>query len=97
MCPKKLLTSLYFALFHSHMSYGILLYGLAGEQYTNKISLIQKRAIRIVSNASFNAHTKPLFSELKILNFSNTLKCKLAIFMWEYDHGLLPACFSNYF
>ena len=65
MCPKKLLTSLYFALFHSHMSYGILLYGLAGEQYTKKISLIQKRAIRIVSNASFNAHTKPLFSELK--------------------------------
>ena len=97
MCSKKILTSLYFAMFHSHMSYGILLYGLAGEKYTKKISLIQKRAIRIVSNASFNAHTKPLFSELKILNFFNTLKCKLAIFMWEYDHGLLPTCFNNYF
>ena len=64
---------------------------------SQKIALIQKRAIRIVSNAPFNAHTKPLFSELKILNFSNTLKIKLATFMWEYDHGVLPLVFGNYF
>ena len=87
MCPKTVLTSLYFALFHSHMCFGILLYGLAEDQYTNKISLIQKRAIRIISNASFNALTQPLFKDLRILNFYNTLKCKFATFMWEYDHG----------
>ena len=55
--PKNVLLSLYYSLFHSHMSYGICLYGLADSQYITKISLIQKRAIRIISKAPFNAHT----------------------------------------
>ena len=47
--PKNVLLSIYYSLFHSHMSYGICLYALADSQYTSKITLIQKRAIRIIS------------------------------------------------
>ena len=60
-CPKTVLLSLYYSLFHSHLCYGICLYGLAESQYISKIILIQKRAIRILSKSPFNAHTKPLF------------------------------------
>ena len=59
-CPQSVLISLYYSLFHSHMGYGICLYGLADEQYTSKIFLMQKRAIRLISNVAFTAHTKPL-------------------------------------
>ena len=44
-CPQNILLSLYHSLFHSHMSYGICLYGLANDHYTSKIFLLQKRAI----------------------------------------------------
>ena len=40
--PKNVLLSLYYSLFHSHMTYGICLYGLAKSKYTSKIALIQK-------------------------------------------------------
>ena len=95
--PKNVLLSLYYSLFHSHMSYGICLYGLADSQYITKISLIQKRAIRIISKAPFNAHTEPLFKNLGILNFSKTLKFQFSMLMWQHDHGELPDCFNNYF
>ena len=95
--PKNVLLSLYYSLFHSHMSYGICLYGSADDQYLSKIVLIQKRAIRLLSKAPFNAHTAPLFKNLGILNFSNTLKLQLSMLMWQYDHGELPACFNDYF
>ena len=95
--PKNVLLSLYYSLFHSHMSYGICVYGLADSQYTSKISLIQKKAIRIVSKAPFNAHTQPLFKTLGILNFSKTLELQFSMLMWQYDHGDLPFCFNNYF
>ena len=96
-CSKSVLMSLYYSLFHSHLSYGICLYGMADEKYTSNIALIQKRAIRIVSNASFTAHTRPLFSELKILSFDKVLNLQLSILMWEFDHGNLPVIFNDYF
>ena len=91
------LVSLYHSLFHSHMGYGICLYGLANEQYTSKIFLMQKRAVRLISNAAFTAHTKPLFDKLKILNFDKTITFQFSLLMWEQDHGDLPQCFLDYF
>ena len=96
-CPQNILLSLYHSLFHSHMGYGLCLYGLADEQYTSKIFLMQKRAIRIISNASYTAHTKPLFDNLKILNFKKSVIFQLSLLMWDQDHGDLPKCFQSYF
>ena len=96
-CPQNFLVSLYYSMFHSHMGYGICLYGQAIEQYTSKIFLMQKRAVRIIANASFTAHTEPLFSNLKILKFSKAIELQFSMLMWDHDHGDLPPCFSNYF
>ena len=95
--PKNVLLSLYHSLFHSHMSYGICVYGLAESQYISKITLIQKRAIRIISKAPFNAHTEPLFKTLGVLNFPKTLELQFSMLMWQHDHGELPHCFNSYF
>ena len=72
--PKNVLLSIYYSLFHSHMSYGICLYGFVDSQYTSKITLIQKRAIRIISKTPFNAHTEPLFKDLMRTQFFKNSK-----------------------
>ena len=96
-CSQSVLLSLYHSIFSSHLCYGICVYGLAEEQYTNIISLIQKKAIRIIANAAYNAHTAPIFRDLKLLNFSKIIKFSQSMLMWDFEKGALPNCFDNFF
>ena len=58
---QNALKSLYLALVHSHLIYGIQILGGAANKYINDIVLLQKKAVRIICNAKYNAHTEPLF------------------------------------
>ena len=71
--------------------------GQASDIYTNKIKLIQKKAIRIITNSDYLAHTKPLFKKLNILNFDDMIKHQFASLMWDQDHQLLPMSLSKNF
>lgn len=59
----------YHALFHSVMSYGILLWG--GSAHQKQILLIQKRAIRIIANVGRSESCRPLFKQYQILTCTN--------------------------
>ena len=61
--PKICLKFIYLSLIHSHLNYGILLWGFE----LRKLSLLQKKAIRLVTNSHFLAHTIPLFKKENIL------------------------------
>ncbi|CAH3034171.1 unnamed protein product, partial [Porites lobata] len=63
----------------------------------NRIFLLQKRAVRIITNADFRAHSEPLFFRLKILDIYNINSFYTAQFMFSYYHQLLPPLFSNLF
>jgi hypothetical protein len=39
-----------------------------------KVKLMQKKAIRIVAGAKYNANTAPLFYDLKVLPYDKMLK-----------------------
>jgi len=60
------LRALYFALIHSHLSYCPIILNCMTKSNLNKIEKIQKKAIRIISKSPYNAHTAPLFLNLKI-------------------------------
>lgn len=65
----RFLVTVYHSLFHSHLLYGILLWGHVSN--TSKILLIQKKAIRILTSAPFGEHCRPLFKRLGILTVIN--------------------------
>ena len=95
LCPTSTLRSL----FHSHLTYGILVWGLAKTTLTYKIFMLQKRAICVVAKADFVAHTDPLFHDLNILKCTDQYLLNLASTMWDYDHESIPkslnACFNK--
>ena len=97
LCSTPTLRSLYFSLFHSHLTYGLLVWGLANTSLTNKILLLQKRAIRVVAKADFLAHTDPLFHSLKILKCADQYLLNLASTMWDYDHDMIPKSLNTWF
>ena len=97
LCHESVKLSLYYSLVHSYLNYGTCVWGSSADIYLNKIRILQKKVIRIISNAELNDHTNPIFRRLKVLKFDDILKMQFACLMWEFDHDNLPICFNNYF
>ena len=59
----NLLRTVYYAIFDSYLRYGCQVWGQNKNAYTNEISKIQDKAIRVISFKSCNTHTGPLYHE----------------------------------
>ena len=93
-----MLRSLYFSLFNSHLSYGLVVWGKANWNYLNKIKSLQKRALKcIFSNNDDNININDIHVDLKILNVDHQLQMQLSSLMWDYDHDTLPPSLKAYF
>ena len=64
--PSTALLTLYSSLTLPYLNYGLLAWGNAHQTSLDKILLLQKRAVRIICQANFLAHTNPLFFEKNI-------------------------------
>jgi len=89
------LRSLYFALIHSHLSYCPTILSCLSISNKNKISKIQKKAIRVMTQSNYNAHTLPLFISHKILPFEKILKQGKLNFMHSIYYNYAPISFEN--
>ena len=96
-CDENTLQSIYYALFQSQLMYGIMAWGTAGKFLLEKIRLIQKKAVRIISSAKYTAHTSEIFKKLNIFKLDDLFKAQTASFMWDFYHGTLPEAFNSYF
>ena len=95
--PKPILRSLYFAIFHSHLTYGLPVWGNANQRFLHRIALLQKKALRAITFADYNAHTHPIMKESKILSLADQTQFQISSLMWDLDHNTLPTTLSSYF
>ena len=87
---KDILINIYYCLVNSHLVYGIESWGSACATFSNKLVVLQKKAIRIISgNQYFQLYgepagplpaTNPLFRSLHILKFHDLFKFSIAKF-----------------
>ena len=54
------------------MQYGLIVWGGASQASLKPVITQQKKAIRLINKASYNAHTADLFKSSEILSISNT-------------------------
>lgn len=66
-CTVEVLKIVYFAHIHSHISFGIALYGATSERNLQNLLLLQKKAIRIILNLQQSDSVKEHFSNLRII------------------------------
>ena len=59
--------------------------------------MLQKKAVRLITFTSFDAHSIPLFKKLSILKMNDLVEYYVAIFMFKYNNNLLPPVFKNFF
>jgi hypothetical protein len=89
------LRKLYFSMIHANLSYGITIYGCANTTNLEKLRKMQKKALRLICNANFRAHTAPLFKEQKILPFDKLLEFSKIKFMHNFHFNQLPMSFAE--
>ena len=63
----------------------------------DKVNVVQKRAIRIINNVGFIAHTNMLFYNCNILKISDLHLCNIGIFIYELSKDNLPDAFVPFF
>ena len=91
--PQNTLRLIYTSLILPHLQYGLLNWGFN----RNRINKLQKRAMRNMTCSRYNAHTTPIFNELKLLKLEDIFKISLLKFHFKYENNLLPSYFTNIF
>lgn len=90
--PTYCMKMLYYSLYQSHLNYGIILWGTnMSKRNLKKIVVSQKRAIRAVKRTTYNAHTDPLFTDLKILKLHDLTDLEIFKIMYLNSKGKLPS------
>lgn len=88
--PESIRITLYNTLILPHLSYNLLIWGHAAMKLEN----IQKRAVRAIKNVKYNAHTSPIYKELKILRVPDMYTISLYKFYHKYLNHTLPPAFD---
>ena len=86
--PKTILLTIYNALILPHINYCLLSWGSASAVKT--IFTIQKRAIRAISSAGYNAHTEPLFKFFNVLKVEDVYNYRLLVLYYNLKHKNVP-------
>ena len=89
--PPFTLQTIYSSLIMPYLNYGLIVWSTKVE----KLIDLQKRAIRVISIAKYNAHTEPLLKKLGILKVTDLSALQELKFAFKLKNNLLPSYFSN--
>ena len=91
--PFSAMKLIYDYLILSHLQFGITCWGFEW----NMILKLQKRALRIMTNSEYNAHTELLFKELEMLKISDIFNVRCMKFWYKFVNKSLPEYFGTMF
>ena len=81
--PRRVLLSIYYSIVHPYLNYCIAAYYNAPNYVTEKLFILQKRAIRLIVGASYLDHTDDIFRELKVCKLQNLFLCNVACHLYK--------------
>ena len=92
----KILRSIYFAIFDSHLSYCCLVWA-QNFSSIKRILILQKKAVRIINFQPRNSHTSPLFKQNFILKFQDKICLGNILFVSKSLNNLSRSIFNTWF
>ena len=66
--PEAVLLIIYQSIINAHFTYGLLVWG-SKINTNHPMHLLQKRALRIVKNTDYVAHSEPICKDLRLFVF----------------------------
>ena len=80
--------SVYFAVFESHLRYGIAFWGCTSRYLLNVLVVLQKKAVRSIVNVSQRESCRPLFKEIKILTLISLFILETSSLIHKHVRGI---------
>ena len=97
MLPQRILMNIYNTLILPHLSYATIIWGNCPKTLINRLVVLQKKALRAITNSSYRAHTASIYKNLRILNVKSLYVMQLAQFMYQFKKEQLPCIFHEMF
>ena len=92
---QKHLTLLYNASLKSALDYGSISFCTASKTTIKPITILQKKAVRIIVNDGYRDHTGPIFRNEKLLTFEKIKFLNTARFMYDFKINRLSPFIAN--
>jgi len=89
--PGYIMLQLYNTLIMSHINYAISAYGCTDKCNLKRILILQKKAIRCITNSPYNSHCNPLFVKCKLLNVHDMYAMSCLKLAYLFKCNGLPA------
>ena len=93
--PSNSLLKLYYAFIHSHLLYGLSIWGCTHKSYLSKLQTLQNKAVKIICGGKYMDHATPFYSKLKILKIPELCEHEVAKLVFYHYHQRLPPLLSN--
>ena len=81
--PAKALCTLYYFMIHSHLLYGIAIWGTTFKSYLKRLSSLQNRAIKQIVDCHSQSNANPCYAQLNILKLND-------LYTHEIAHKIVP-------
>ena len=95
--PRKALQALYYSLIHTHLLYGLPVWGSTHPSYLKKLILLQNNAVKLIGGGLYNDRASPFYSQLKILRLPYLYKLEIGKFVNAHFQNRFRLNVSYYF
>ena len=82
---------------HSHLSYGLVLWGAARKQFLHKLNILQNKALRSISRSHYRDTAQPIYEKFNIPNIQTLYQIELSKIMYLFSKGELPTPLMDLF
>jgi len=93
--PEKTLVSLYYSFVYPYFLYCNAVWGSSSDTFVNRLFLVQKKIVRIITHSSYLEHTTPLFCRTNILKVIDIHKFIIGQYMYKDLRSSNPRFFVS--
>ena len=97
LLPAKVKLSLYYSLVYPYLIYCNIAWASNYPSRLNRLSILQRRVVRIIAGRSLIVNTAEGYSSLRILTIPQINKLLICEFVYRFINNTLPSTFSSYF
>jgi len=89
----------YFAFVHSHLIYGIEIYGNTYKNHLSKLMILNNKIVRLLQKAPIDTRITQLYSNFNTMPLPDLHKFQILKFVHKFIHhqDQLPSVYSYYF